>query len=494
MITPEKDLEPVKTVSNLNLGHVTPRVHTPLREDLPSKGQEMIDFCKKIGWPLLPWQEWLAIQAHRYHPETNRWANPTNVLCISRQNGKSTFMALRILTGMFLWDEKMQVGTAHKLTTSSEIFYKVFEIIESNPELSSQFAKKIESKGSQELRTLNGNRYLIRANNASGRGIAAVDVIHMDEVREYTDTEVWASMKYSQMSSKNPMTWVYSSAGDQHSVILNNLRERAYAAIAGSEDSIGWFEWSGIADVPLDPNDEKFWESIRMANPSLGHTIHPDNIRDVLGDDETTIRTEVLTTWVSTINPIVSAPTWNNCENSEMKLDREAMTWMGIDLSPDRKSAALVGAQQTQSGEGFVVALLNTWTSPTPLDDKFLANQISEWVRKYHTEVVAYSSRTSSAVAARLKPAGIPIAPIDGSEYAQACDEFLGAVNSGRLIHLGQPELTKQILSAVKLPYGDGGWVMGRKVSNATIAAAVATSFVTHYATREAPENDIVVI
>ncbi len=30
-----------------------------------------------------------------------------------------------------------------------------------------------------------------------------------------------------------------------------------------------------------------------------------------------------------------------------------------------------------------------------------------------------------------------------------------------KLVHSGQDELTKQCLSAVKLPFGDGGWVMG---------------------------------
>jgi hypothetical protein len=105
---------------------------------------------------------------------------------------------------------------------------------------------------------------------------------------------------------------------------------------------------------------------------------------------------------------------------------------------------------------------------------------------------VAYSARTAAAVAARLKPAGIPVEAIDGMEYATACDEFLGSVPS-RLVHTNQPELTRQILSAVKLPYGDGGWIIGRKASSATVCAAVATSFVTHYATQSDDGIDIVV-
>jgi exodeoxyribonuclease-3 len=36
---------------------------------------------------------------------------------------------------------------------------------------------------------------------------------------------------------------------------------------------------------------------------------------------------------------------------------------------------------------------------------------------------------------------------------------MLSAITSNRLRHNGNDELTKQMLSAVRLPHGDGGWV-----------------------------------
>jgi hypothetical protein len=77
--------------------------------------------------------------------------------------------------------------------------------------------------------------------------------------------------------------------------------------------------------------------------------------------------------------------------------------------------------------------------------------------------------------------------------YPQACDELLGAINSNRLRHLNQKELSVQILSAVKLPRGDGGWIIGRKASQSAVCAAVATGLVTHFATRPETEVDIYV-
>jgi phage terminase large subunit-like protein len=191
------------------LGATEPRIRSkPV--DLPSRGQEMIDFCEQIIDPvtgetfkLLPWQKLLAMEMHRVKPDGRWYHNEVGVI-IARQNGKSTFMQLRILAGMFLWGERLQVHTAHKLTTSSEIFWKIDEIIQANEQLVTRFVKKYETKGSQEIKLNDGTRYLVRANNSADRGIAAPDSIHLDEVREYKDDEVWASLRFTQMASKNP--------------------------------------------------------------------------------------------------------------------------------------------------------------------------------------------------------------------------------------------------------------------------------------------------
>ena len=76
------------------------------------------------------------------------------------------------------------------------------------------------------------------------------------------------------------------------------------------------------------------------------------------------------------------------------------------------------------------------------------------------------------------------------SVYPQSCDELLGAINSGRLKHRNQGELTAQILSAVKFQRGDAGWVIGRR-GQAPVCAAVATALVTHFATRPEMDFDI---
>jgi hypothetical protein len=418
--------------------------------------------------------------------EDDKWYFKEVGCIISRQNGKSTFMQLMILWRMFALGQKLQVHTAHKLTTSSEIFWKIDDTIQSHAKLVDDFGKKYESKGSQEIKLKSGGRYLVRANNSASRGIAAPDTIYMDEVREFHDDEVWSSLRYTQMATPNPQTLIFSNAGDQHSIVLNRLRERGLAAAAGADDRIGWFEWS--AEPGCDIRDKNAW---MQANPSAGYTISLDNLEAAMSDEESIVRTELLCQWVSVVNPAINPSNWNAGAKKDLKLDREALTWMAIDLSPNRQEGSLVAAQQ--EGDNINVVLLQTWTNPINLDAKQIANDVADWVRKYQTETVAYSRQTSGAIAALLSPAGISTTPIDGSVYGQACDEMLSAITSQRLFHPEQDEFTRQVLSAVKLPFKDGGWYLGRKVSNATICAAVAMAMVCHFATRGEAEYDIVV-
>ena len=480
----EQDSNSLKTAPVTLQGVVEPRIWTK-SPDLPSYGIDFIEFCESIGFKLLPWQMFMAHEMCKVD-ENDKWWFKEFCCIVSRQNGKSTFMQLMILWRMYALGQKLQVHTAHKLTTSSEIFWKIDDTIQSHAHLAARFAKKYETKGSQEIKLSTGERYLVRANNSASRGIAAPDTVYMDEVREFKDDEVWSSLRYTQMASANPQTIVFSNAGDQHSIILNRLLERGHAAAAGADDRIGWFEWS--AEPGCDIHDENAWA---QANPSLGHTISIDNLRSAMSDDESIIRTELLCQWVSVVNPAINPSNWNAAAKPDLKLSKDLDTWLAIDLSPNRQEAALIAAQQ--DGENINVVLLQTWTNPVNLDAKQIANDIAVWVRKYPTQTVAYSRQTSGAVAALFAPAGIPTTPIDGALYGQACDEMLSAITSGRLRHPNNDEFNRQVLSAVKLPFKDGGWYLGRKVSNATICAAVGMAMVCHFATRPETEVDIVI-
>jgi hypothetical protein len=481
-VLPEKVLERLQTVLGRDTERVfgvsTPRIHTPLN-DLPSKGQELIDLATSLKVDLMEWQKFYLIHSHKVKPD-GRWATPLNVCVVARQNGKSFLQQIRILGGLFLWDEPLQIGSAHRLATSLEQFRALVSLIEANDSLAKQVKRIRWAHGAEEIETLHGTRFMVKAGGSAARGVSRPETIHLDELREMNDLESFASLRYTLMAARNPLVMAYTNAGDSSSVVLNAFRERALAKIAGAEDEIGYFEWSA-------PTDEISVENARHANPAMGITIHEDNIKSVLKDPPDVVMTEVLCRWVVAISSAVDSASWGNCLDKQVDLDPEKLTWLAIDLSPDRKHGSLVAAQKL-GGEQFIVKMLHTWKNDLQLDDKAIANDLADYARKYPTEYVLYSRKTSGAVAARLAPAGIPIFDMD-SAYPQSCDELLSAINSGRLKHRGQSQLTDEILSAVQLRRGDGGWVIGRRASQAVVCGAVATALVTHFATR--PENDL---
>jgi len=469
-------------------GVQTPRIHSKLN-DLPSKGQDMIDLATELGINLMEWQRFVCLHGHKVRPD-GRWAHSELGLIMARQQGKSTLMMLRILTGMFVWGEGLQLASAHRLTTSLETFRQIVALIETHPKLEKEVKKIRWQHGAEEIELFGNRRFVVKAANNAARGLSKPETIHLDELREYKDEDAWSSMRYSMMAAKNPQVWIYSSAGDQHSVILNKLRERALAS-ATTNDPIGWFEWSAEPDAPiLLPSGEINWSAFAQANPSLGITIHPDNLKAVINDPPDIVRTEVLAQWVDTINSAIDAQKWGLCQIEPIPLDLEKPTWLGLDLSPDRKFGALVATQKL-SGERFNLVLLHTWSNDYSLNDLAIANDIAPYVRKYNTQTVAYSKRTAQAVASRLVPAGLPITDMDGAIYAESCDRWLGAINSHRLQHGGQDELTQQTLSAAKLPFGDGSWVIGRRASRVAVCAAVASALATYFATQPETEVDI---
>lgn len=465
-------------------GHWEPRIHTPLN-DLPSKGHELIELAEKIGIELMDWQKFFIINSHKVKPD-GRWASPINIATVARQNGKSFLMQLRILGGLFLWNESLQIGSAHRLSTSLEQFRSLVDLIESSPMLASQVKRIRWTHGSEEIETVHNTRFIIKAGGSAARGVSKPETIHLDELREMTDLESFASLRYTLMAARNPMILAYTNAGDNASIVLNQFRARALAAIAGGSDDIGYFEWSA-------PTDDISLENAAYSNPALQTTIHPDNIRAVFNDPPDVVMTEVLCRWVTAISACVDQAKWAACADDSFDLVEDKSTWLGIDLSPDRKFAALVGAQQIDDEGSFGVKLLHTWDNTLQLDDKAIANDLAYYARKYSTDYVLYSKRTAGAVAARLQPAGIPTYDMDGV-YPQACDEMLGSINSGRLHYKPNPELSTQMLSAVQLRRGDGGWVIGRRASNTVVCAAVATSLVTHFATRPSTDLDIMLM
>jgi phage terminase large subunit-like protein len=466
------------------VGKTEPRLHTKYADDLPSRGQELIDLAIKLGEPLMPWQELVAIESMRLKDD-ERWAFPQIGVLVARQQGKSHLMRLRILWGL-LNGEKLQILSAHKLAVSLEHFNQLLDLIEQHDWLMAQMKKIRRTNGQEEIQFLNNARFKVVANNAAGRGYAGAETIYLDELREHKDYGAWSAITKTQLAAKNPALFAFSNAGDATSTVLNEMRDRGLATIQGVTDSLLWLEWSAP------PNTNISIESAAWANPAMGRTVHVDNIKATFNEPEAVVRTEVMCQWVDTLQSPWSPNAWNQCANPDLVVEPGQQTYLAFDVTPRRNQASLV-ASQIIDGK-IALGLVQTFDSDTALDDLTIANAVADWARAYDVTEIAYSKNTGQAVAARLASAGIMTTAIDGRAFAMACDQMLSAMEHNRIIHKDEVTFNKHVSACARIPFAEGGWLIGRRASNANVTGAVAAAMAISLASKPISEFDVIAI
>jgi phage terminase large subunit-like protein len=429
----------------------------------------------------MPWQELVAIESMRLKDD-ERWAFPQIGVLVARQQGKSHLMRLRILWGL-LNGEKLQILSAHKLAVSLEHFNQLLDLIEQHDWLMAQMKKIRRTHGQEEIQFLNNARFKVVANNAAGRGYAGAETIYLDELREHKDYGAWSAITKTQLAAKNPALFAFSNAGDATSTVLNEMRDRGLATIQGVTDSLLWLEWSAP------PNTNISIESAAWANPAMGRTVHVDNIKATFNEPEAVVRTEVMCQWVDTLQSPWSPNAWNQCADADLVVEPGQQTYLAFDVTPRRNQASLV-ASQIIDGK-IALGLVQTFDSDTALDDLTIANAVADWARAYDVTEIAYSKNTGQAVAARLASAGIMTTAIDGRAFAMACDQMLSAMEHHRLIHKDEVTFNKHVSACARIPFAEGGWLIGRRASNANVTGAVAAAMAISLASKPISDTDI---
>jgi phage terminase large subunit-like protein len=462
-------------------GFMEARLHSELLEG-STRGFEVIEFAKEIGMPLLPWQEWAMVDLCAIDDE-GKWKRKLAGVLVARQNGKTHFAAMRILAGLFLFDEKQIVAMSSNRLMARDTFKKVARIINDVPRLKEQTVVKGGqvgrwANGQEEIVLKNGAEYRITAATRDGsRGLSA-DLLYLDELREISP-EAWSAATYTTNARPNAQTLVTSNAGDATSIVLSDLRMRA---LTSKSNALGWYEWS--ADPKRKVTDRKAWQ---QANPSLGYLIDESVLANhVATDDPDAVRTEMLCQWITTTEAVFRDGIFEACTDPDLVMEPGNPTWMAIDIAPHRRSAALVGAQLLGNGK-IGVGMMQSWVADNNVEDTVIASEVAEWARKYRAQVVAFDRFATSAIAAKLAASGIQVEDVSGGRFAQACDELLSSVTHKKLVHSGQPELIEQILSCAAKPVGDGGWRIVRRKSAGDVNAAIALAMVVHFAVR--PRN-----
>jgi hypothetical protein len=203
---------------------------------------------------------------------------------VSRQNGKSEILVPLIVKR--LREGKRIMHTAQDRSLPREIFYRVADIFAIDPVLfpvrNGRPTRPRFANGQEEIRLANGGVYSIVAPTRGGARGPSRDLLIIDEVRELDSWDFIAAAKPTMTASDDPQTVYVSNAGDETSVVLNALRERA-----AEDPGLAYLEWS--AAPSRDPGDVKGWCE---ANPAMGH--EPEGMGSVQANLEAEYRSNRL--------------------------------------------------------------------------------------------------------------------------------------------------------------------------------------------------------
>jgi len=449
-------------------GLVKPRLHSPLLKG-KSRIDEVSDLADKIGYPLLPWQRFVLEDMLRVDSD-NAFIRRTNLVMCARQNGKTHLARMRILAGMFLFDEKKILIMSSNRGMALATFREVAWAIEGCPELKAQVKAIRYANGTESIELLNGARLDVVAATRDGSRGRTADLLFIDEVREITE-EGYAAALPTTRARPNAQTLLCSNAGDAFSTVLNSLRERA---LSNPAKSFGYYEYSAPQFAPI--TDRDGW---RQANPALGHTITMESIEEALNTQSVEqFRTETLMQWIDSMQSPWPHGSIEACSDNSLKMSPGPLTIFAFDVSPSRRDASLVMSQILPDGR-VGVAVLETYSNTVAVDELKIAASIKGWCDLYYPRTVCFDKYTTASIAKRLEMSGVAVRDISGAEFYTACSDLHDALSNGRLVHSGQ-ELFIQHMNNSAAKVNDAAWRLVRRKSAGPIDIAIGVAMCVH--------------
>jgi hypothetical protein len=427
------------------------------------------ELAQAAGLVLDPWQI-DVLRAGLGEREDGKWAALEVALIVPRQNGKGAILEALELAGLFLFDERLILHSAHEFKTAAEAFRRVWSLIEQTPDLDRLVFRKLQNNNDMSIELKTGQRLrFVARSTGSGRGFSGDRVI-LDEAYKLPDRVV-AALAPTLSARPNPQIWYTSSAPlpNEDSDVLRRICRRGRV---GSE-RLAYLEYAASQDADLDDRSE--WAG---ANPALG-VVRSDGggiSEEWIAGVERGLYTaedfarERLGIWPEDSERVRVIPRddWDACEHPESK-PLEPLSF-AVDVDPDRAHSSIAVAGLRSDGRVHLEVVENrpgvAW----------LVDRLSAILRKASvTEVTLCPGAAAGSLTNDLGLAGIKVNDCSSQQSVQACGAMFDGVMDRRYLHIGQPSLTVAVDGAEKRKAGDA-WVWDRRSSAVDITPLVAVT------------------
>ena len=454
-------------------GATKPRVHSPLLKG-KTKGDEVIEFAKRLGQPLMPWQE-LIVKDFFSVDSKDKFIRRTGLLLVARQSGKSHLGRIMCLAHMFLFKSPRVLIASSNRAMALVSFREMAYLIEANDFLHCQVKAIRYANGTESIELLQefggGRLDVVAATKDGSRGRTSW-FTWGDELREWSD-EAFTAITPTTRATDGQTFWT-SNAGDAFSLPLNELKGRA---MENPPKTFGYYEYSAPTMLKIDLNSKAFWEGVACANPALGITVSREAIEESIStSSHESIMTELLCLWVSSLQSPFPPNSIEDCSDSSLIITEGGYTVFGFDVSPSKRNASLCAGQIMPDGR-IGVGILQSWESAVGIDDLKVAADIKGWADIYRPRQIMFDKYATQSIADRLANAGQVVEDCSGQQFYRACGDLLDSVINQRFVHNGQKSLIDQFQN-VAAKVNDSAWRIIKRKSAGDISAPISIAMI----------------
>ena len=472
-------------------GRTVPRLWTPpLRELTPdtSEGFDQVKYARDVlGRPMLPWQEWEMIHAGELLPD-GRPRFRIVVTEVARQNGKSEIPVVLAPYWMLVDEYELTLATSTKLEYAKDLWDKSRKLLLRNDGLRDLLGSPrwyVRGNNLTDMWSADERcHYRIAAANDEGGRSLTIDRAVADELRQHKDYAAWSAMEPA-ASHEWSQIRAFSNAGDDTSVVLNDLKASAVAFIRWTEATPDWrdrldeapgdyrlglLSWSAPEDA--DPEDE---EALLQANPRVGYGRNLEDLKlearrakEKGGEALVTFKTEKMCINVPNMQPAINPQAWRDCRFPGSLTAARSRVVLCVDVAPDGLHASAVAAAVLPGGK-VRVETVAAWDSAYAMEQA-----LPDLVAKIKPRALGwFPNGPAAAVAAALAdrnkagqarrpwpPRGMTVEAIK-FEVPAVCMGFAKEVEAGQIAHSGDPLQDEQIEGAEKLQRG-AVWTFAR--------------------------------
>lgn len=365
-------------------------------------------------------------------------------------------------------------GAACDRNQASIVFDVARQMVEMSPALMRR--SKIRTAGKRIINYRNAGFYQVLSAETGTKHGLNVSGLVFDEIHAQPNRKLYDVLtKGSGDAREQPLFFIITTAGNDKNSICYELHTKALDLMAGRKKDSTFYPVVYGLEHEEDWKDEANWYK---ANPSLGHTIQIDRVREAYRNavenpaEENVFKQLRLNIWTSASIRWIPEQVY---DKGNLPMDRDALRgrlcYGGLDLSSTSDITALVLAFPPRTEEGKYILLPFFWLPEDTLELRcrrdhvlydvwqkqgfiqttegnvihygFIEKFIERLGETYHIREIAYDRWNATQMVQNLEDMGFTMVPFGQGfkDMSPPSKELFKLLMEGNIIHGGNPVL-----------------------------------------------------